>query len=246
MTYIQPDWPAPPNVVAVATTRSGGVSLGPYATLNLGSHVGDDARAVAENRKRVREALRLSCEPTWLNQVHGTNVVEAGTSIQIPTADASVAFSPGRVCVVLTADCLPIVFCDDSGTRVAVAHAGWRGLVGGVVSATVQTLAIPPDRLIAWLGPAIEQSAFEVGDEVRQQFIERDPTHVSAFDKNHRQRWQADIYALARGELRGQGVHKVYGGGFRTFADTELFFSYRRDGTTGRMGTMVWLERESG
>jgi YfiH family protein len=242
MNYIKPDWPAPRNVFAAATTRAGGVSIGPYSSLNLASHVGDDARAVAENRKRVRDALNLSVEPTWLNQVHGTNVVEAGASMQTPTADASVAFGPGRVCVVLTADCLPVIFCDDAGTRVAAAHAGWRGLAGGILAETIRSLRTKPDRLIAWLGPAIEQAAFEVGDEVREQFLALDSAHEGAFVQNDRARWQADIYELARRELVRLGVHHIFGGGVACYVDQDRFFSYRRDGTTGRMGTFAWIE----
>jgi polyphenol oxidase len=243
MDYIKPDWPAPRNVFATATTRVGGVSIGPYSSLNLGSHVGDDAHAVEENRKRVRDALGLLAEPSWLNQVHGTNVIEADAAMQAPTADASVAFGPGRVCVVLTADCLPVIFCDDAGTRVAAAHAGWRGLAGGILAATIQSLGAQPDRLIAWLGPAIEQAAFEVGDEVRELFLALDPAHEASFASNERGRWQANIYELACRELMRLGVHNIFGGGFACYADQDRFFSYRRDGATGRMGTFVWLER---
>lgn len=240
--FLSPTWPAPPSVRAAVTTRAGGVSTGAYATLNLGAHVGDDPSAVAENRRRVREALKLSVEPTWLNQVHGTNVVEAGAYAEPPTADASFARSPGAVCVVLTADCLPVLFCDDAGTCVAAAHAGWRGLVGGVLGATVNALKTAPQSLMAWLGPAIEQDAFEVGDEVREQFLSRDPANADAFVRNARGRWQADIYTLARHELTRLGVTRIYGGDFACYADSERFFSYRRENRTGRMGTVVWLE----
>jgi polyphenol oxidase len=241
MKYIKPDWPAPRNVFAAATTRVGGVSIGPYSSLNLGSHVGDDAHAVSENRKRVRDALNLPVEPTWLNQVHGTNVIEAGAAMQTPTADASVALGPGHVCVVLTADCLPVIFCDNAGTRVAAAHAGWRGLASGILAATIRSLGTKPDRLIAWLGPAIEQSAFEVGNEVREPFLALNPAHEASFVSNERGRWQADIYELARRELVRLGVHNIFGGGFACYADQDRFFSYRRDGATGRMGTFVWI-----
>lgn len=241
--FIYPDWPAPPNVRAAVTTRAGGVSEGPYATLNLGTHVGDDPGAVAENRRRVRDRLRLPAEPTWLNQVHGTHVVEAAEHATPPTADASVARSASSVCVVLTADCLPVLFCDEEGTRVAAAHAGWRGLVDGVLGATAAALGSPPQSLLTWLGPAIEQSAFEVGAEVREQFVSRDPSSADAFVRNARDRWQADIYALARLELARLGISRVYGGRFACYSDAERFFSYRRQSRTGRMGTFVWLER---
>jgi len=240
--WIVPDWPAPGTVRAAATLRSGGVSKGDFASLNLAAHVGDDPAAVAENRRRVREALRLPSEPAWLNQVHGIHVVEAGvTAAPPPTADASVSRSPNQVCVVMTADCLPVLFCDREGTRVAAAHAGWRGLVGGVLGTTVAALGLPADRLIAWLGPAIEPSAFEVGEEVREQFLARDAGNQIAFEKNARGRWQADLYELARRELGRLGIPSVHGGGFRTYADADRFFSYRRASRTGRMATMVWL-----
>lgn len=242
MNLIIPDWPAPAGVRAAVTMRDGGVSTGPYASLNLGLHVGDEPSAVLENRRRVRAALRLPVEPTWLAQVHGVQVIEAGTYREPPTADASIARRPGSVCAVLTADCLPVIFSDDEGTSVAATHAGWRGLVGGVLGATVDALGCAPQSLVAWLGPAIEQEAFEVGDEVRAQFLSRDAAAVRAFVRNERNRWQADLCELARIELMRLGVTRIYGAGFRCHADSERFFSYRRDGKTGRMATLVWLE----
>ena len=242
--WITPDWPAPARVKAAATLRTGGVSEGTFASFNLGAHVGDDANAVAENRRLLQGALQLPAEPTWLNQVHGTTVVSAAeAAASRPTADASVAFGPGAVCVVLTADCLPVLFCDRVGTRVAAAHAGWRGLVGGVLAETIEALGVPPAELLAWLGPAIEQDAFEVGPEVLEQFVARDPNNATAFQANARGRWQADLYQLARNELARLGVSAVHGGGFKCFADSERFFSYRRDPRTGRMASLVWLGR---
>lgn len=239
--WMTPDWPAPARVKAAATLRTGGVSTGAYASLNLGSHVGDDAAAVAENRRLLKAALQLPAEPVWLNQVHGTNVVVANSQVAPPTADASVALSAGQVCVVLTADCLPVLFCDRQGTRVAAAHAGWRGLAGGVLEATIRALDVPPAQLLAWLGPAIEPEAFEVGPEVREQFISLNAANAAAFQNNARARWQADLYQLARNELARLGVCDVFGGGLRCYADAERFFSYRRDSRTGRMATLVWL-----
>lgn len=240
-SWIRPEWPAPPNVRAAVTTRDGGVSVGAYSSLNLGTHVGDIAEAVLENRRRVRDALGLRAEPVWLNQVHGTHVIAVGEHDEPPTADASFAIAPGPACVVLTADCLPVIFCDDAGTRVAAAHAGWRGLADGVLAATVGALGVPPANVLAWLGPAIEQSAFEVGDEVRARFVEANPSTAESFVRNERDRWQADLYALARFELQRLGLSRVYGGGYRCFEDRARFFSYRRDGVTGRMGTFVWM-----
>jgi hypothetical protein len=242
LDLIAADWPAPANVRAVATTRIGGVSVGSYASLNLGAHVGDDAPAVAENRLRLRTALDLSREPLWLNQVHGTAVAEAVQHEAPPTADASFARASGQACAVLTADCLPVLFCDRDGTRVAAAHAGWRGLAGGVLDSALTSMGVAPDRVLAWLGPAIEPEAFEVGAEVREQFLTRSAENAQAFKLNARGRWQADLYDLARRELARLGVTRVFGGGFRCFADRDRFFSYRRDGTTGRMATLVWMK----
>jgi YfiH family protein len=241
--WIAPDWPAPPTVKAAATLRTGGVSEGAYSSLNLGSHVGDDPVVVAENRRLLRATLKLPAEPTWLNQVHGIDVVEAGPTTILPSADASVARQTGAVCVVMTADCLPVLICDRAGTRVGAAHAGWRGLAGGVLGATIKALDVPPSQLMAWLGPAIEQDAFEVGDEVHEAFVKLAADNAAAFRTNARARWQADLYQLARNELARLGVTAVYGGGFKCFADSERFFSYRRDSRTGRMATLVWLER---
>jgi len=242
LDLIEADWPAPSNVRAVATTRAGGVSVGAFESLNLGAHVGDDAGAVAENRRRLRAAVALPRDPVWLNQVHGTVVVEAMPYDAPPTADASFARSPGQACVVLTADCLPVLLCDRDGSRVAAAHAGWRGLAGGVVESALRAMDVAPSRVLAWLGPAIEQDMFEVGPEVREQFVARSPENAQAFKANARGRWQADLYDLARRELARLGVTQVFGGGFRCYADRDRFYSYRRDGVTGRMATLVWMK----
>lgn len=242
--WITPDWPAPPQVKAAATLRTGGVSEGAFASLNLGSHVGDDPAAVLENRRLLKAALALPSEPAWLNQVHGVNVVDAAKSDPTsapPAADASFAKGAGAVCVVMTADCLPVLFCERQGTRVAAAHAGWRGLAAGVLGATIKALDVEPSQLMAWLGPAIEQEAFEVGEEVREQFVKLGADNAAAFQSNARGRWQADLYQLARNELARLGVTAVHGGGFQCFADSKRFFSYRRESRTGRMGTLVWL-----
>lgn len=241
LVIITPEWPAPENVHAAVTTRMGGVSVGPYASLNLGSHVGDEIAAVSENRARVQRALGLERPPTWLNQVHGTCVAQAREYAVPPIADACVARSPGNACVVLTADCLPVLLCNQEGDTIAAAHAGWKGLVGGVLEATIGAFQSPPHRLIAWLGPAIEQEAFEVGQEVWEQFVARDGAFAASFTRNSAGRWLADLYGLARQELMRLGVARVYGGGFRCYADRERFFSYRRDQQTGRMASLIWL-----
>lgn len=239
--WITPDWPAPANVRALSTTRQRGFSVDTFAGLNLAAHVDDDPAVVARNREWLRETARLPAEPMWLQQVHGTLVWTGGAAPTPPTADASIASSPGQVCAILTADCLPVLFCDLDGTTVAAAHAGWRGLVGGVLDATIEAMRVPTSRLIAWLGPAIEPAAFEVGGEVLERFVARDPAHARAFERNERGRWQADLYALARGELNRLGVEGVHGGGFATFADAARFYSYRRDKRTGRMASLIWL-----
>lgn len=242
-TWIVPDWPAPTRVRALVTTRGGGVSAAPYASLNLGDHVGDDPAAVAENRAVLRGAL--PAEPVWLNQVHGSGIVDADCASGIPAADGSVARNAGTVCAVLTADCLPVLLCDRAGTVVAVAHAGWRGLAGGVVEAAVRAMDVDPVEVLAWLGPAIGPRAFEVGGEVRRIFVAQDPAAELAFVPQAgppADKWLADIYLLARQRLARIGVTRVFGGGLCTFSDAERFYSYRRDGVTGRMASAIWLD----
>jgi YfiH family protein len=232
------------RVRLVQTLRNGGVSATPFADFNLAAHVGDDPASVAENRRRLRVAHELPAEPLWLEQVHGREVAihDGRHAVRAnPRADAAVAFEPGRVCVVMTADCLPVVLVDGHGTRVGVAHAGWRGLAGGVLEATTAALAVDPGTLHAWLGPAIGPRAFEVGDDVRTTFVDQDAAAAEAFQRNEHGRWMADIYALARRRLEALGVASVGGGGLCTHGDAQRFFSYRRDGRTGRMATLAWL-----
>lgn len=237
--WIVPDWPAPSGVRALVTTRSGGVSAAPYATLNLGAHVGDSADAVAENRARLRR--HLPAEPCWLEQIHGTAVADADHAGRgVPRADAAVARQPGRVCAVLTADCLPVLLCRDDGAVVAAAHAGWRGLAAGVLEAAVAAMDGPAHRLLAWLGPAIGPQAFEVGPEVRDVFVAHDAAAAQAFAPGRGDRCFADLYRLARLRLAAAGVMRVSGGGWCTFGDAARFYSYRRDGRTGRMATLIW------
>ncbi|GAO35612.1 laccase [Sulfuricella sp. T08] len=248
-SWIIPDWPAPANVRALQTTREGGVSVGAYATLNLGDHVGDDTVAVVRNRALLREAL--PADPVWLKQVHGNIVVDADRTVGVPDADAALSRQLGKVCAVMTADCLPLLICDEAGTVVAATHAGWRGLAGGVVEATVNAMNVAPERLMVWLGPAIGPAAFEVGEEVRQAFMARDPAAEKAFVPSpvvsnqdstlDTQKWLADIYLLARQRLALLGVKQVYGGGLCTYTDAERFYSYRRDQATGRMASLIWL-----
>jgi hypothetical protein len=237
---ILPDWPAPARVKGLMTTRAGGVSQAPWAGLNLGDHVGDDPEHVAANRARLRQ--HLPAEPGWLKQVHSARVVELGREPN-PEADAAFTRQPVQVCAVLTADCLPVLFCDRAGSVVAVAHAGWRGLAGGVLEATVAAMQVPPGEVLAWMGAAIGPQAFEVGDEVRQAFVAQHAAASGAFVPQPTPgKWLADIYRLARIRLEHAGVQAIYGGGRCTYQEAETFYSYRRDGVTGRMASLIWLE----
>ncbi|ATE75714.1 MULTISPECIES: peptidoglycan editing factor PgeF [Pseudomonas] len=240
MTWLTPDWPAPASVKACVTTRAGGVSLAPFDSLNLGDHVDDSPEAVAENRRRLTD--RFSIQPAWLQQVHGIVVAQADPNL-VATADASWTATPGIACTAMTADCLPALFCDRAGTRVAAAHAGWRGLAAGVLEATLDSLAVPPEDVLVWLGPAIGPQAFEVGPEVRETFVQQLPETANAFVPSHNAgKFMADIYELARLRLAARGVTAVYGGGFCTVTDPR-FFSYRRSPRTGRFASLIWLER---
>lgn len=239
--WIIPGWPAPANVRAGFTTRKGGVSQAPYAALNLGTHVGDDMAAVARNRAIVQGGL--PSEPCWLEQVHGVQVVRADAP-DSRVADASFTRCADTVCVVMVADCLPVLFCDRHGEVVAAAHAGWRGLLGGVLEATIAAMQTEPRELMAWLGPAIGPSHFEVGPEVREAFVANAWSDAASFVAGKGDRWMADIFSLARARLQRAGLaaDAVFGGGVCTVSDRERFFSYRRDGRCGRMSAFIWLE----
>lgn len=239
IAFILPDWPAPANVKALQTTRHGGVSTGVYASLNLGDHVKDLPQHVAANRQLL--SPYLPSEPVWLNQVHGIRVSDAALSSCLESADASFTSRKQVVCVTMTADCLPVLLCDQAGTLVAAVHAGWRSLCDGVIEATVAAMTVQASQLMAWLGPAIGPEAFEVGGEVRAQFIAQDAQAELAFNPKG-DKWLGDLYAIARQRLQTLGITQVYGGGRCTFSELETFFSFRRDGDTGRMGSFIWLE----
>jgi YfiH family protein len=238
---LEPDWPALARVRAAFTLRVGGVSSAPYDSLNVGAHVGDATEAVRENRRRLQERLQLPSEPVWLQQVHGVEVLDLDALGISLAADAAVTRAPGRVCAIQVADCMPVLFAVRDGSAVGAAHAGWRGLAGGVLETTVRKFGVAPDQLLAWLGPAISQEHFEVGDDVRAAFVSHDPSAALAFVANPRGRWQCDLYALARRRLAALGVRDVSGGGWCTFADAARFFSYRRDGQCGRMAALIWM-----
>jgi len=237
--WIVPDWPAAGRVRALVTTRSGGVSSGPFATLNLGARVGDDPGCVARNRATLRACL--PAEPAWIKQVHGTTVVDPERAAQGTEADAAVTRAPGVVCAVTTADCLPVFLSERRGNAVGIAHAGWRGLAAGVIESAVQAMSGHPEELIAYIGPGIGPRRYEVGDDVRQAFVGRDAAAATAFAPRGDGKFLADLYELARGRLAAAGVARVFGGGFCTASD-ERFFSFRRDRTTGRMASLIWIE----
>ncbi|AGA34125.1 YfiH family protein; multi-copper polyphenol oxidoreductase laccase [Thioalkalivibrio nitratireducens DSM 14787] len=238
---IIPDWPLSPNLRAAQTTRAGGVSAGRWSALNLAGHTGDAPEAVAANRRLLADALGLPVPPVWPRQVHGAAVADASDVRDGATeADAVVAGWAGQVCSVQTADCLPVLFASLDGRTVAAAHAGWRGLAAGVLEATLQAMGHPPGDVTAWLGPAIGPDAFEVGPEVRAAFLAGDPGAEAAFRSGTGDRWFADIYRLARLRLQHAGIREIHGGGRCTFAESDTFFSYRRDGVCGRMATLIW------
>jgi purine-nucleoside/S-methyl-5'-thioadenosine phosphorylase / adenosine deaminase len=249
--WIVPDWPAPTQVRAVCTTRTGGVSTRQYASLNLGLHVGDAVQAVTENRRRLCAELDLHKPPRWLAQSHSAKVVHLNADDprksasgdgphQSLAADAAVTQSSDEVCVIMTADCLPVLFCERTGNVVAAAHAGWRGMAAGILEATVAAMHTPAEDILVWLGPAIGPDAYEIGDEVRAMLIQDQPLGELAFEPNGAGKWRCDLYLLASQRLRQAGIQHIYGGGFCTHTDRERFFSYRRDGECGRMATMIW------
>jgi YfiH family protein len=235
-----PNWPAPARARAWVTERGGGASTGSYAALNLATHVGDSPQRVAANRSLLRAGLRLPAEPVWLEQVHGATVLDLDRDALVP-ADGAVTSRAGVVCAVLTADCLPVVFAARNGGRVGVAHAGWRGLLNGVLASAVRALRTPPGEVVAWLGPAIGAASYEVGADVRDAYVSRDASAAEAFAPNSRGRWQADLYALARASLARAGVGSIHGGGFCTYREADRFFSHRREAPCGRFATLVWL-----
>lgn len=241
--YIKPNWPAPKNVNAYTTMRCGGYSVGSFASFNLASHVGDDIVAVTNNRQKLRGDLMLPCEPSWLQQNHTTIALDLDRDLStVIVADASYTHKKEQVCVVLTADCLPILLCDKRASAVAAIHAGWRGLAAGIIEATVEKMAVDTEQLMVWLGPAIGPTAFVVGQEVYQIFVKHDENAAVAFTPVDSSKWLADLYFLARQRLLRSGITTIYGGEFCTYSDAQGFFSYRRDGgCTGRMASLIWL-----
>ncbi len=245
-SFLYPDWPAPANIGAAMTLRVGGVSAPPFASFNQATHVGDDSVAVANNRLLTRQTLALPNEPVWLEQIHSNRVVDAINTSVLQQADASYTGQVGVVCAVLTADCLPLLICSKEGQQVAAVHAGWKGLLAGIITNTITALNAARSKsaeesgYLVWLGSAIGPKSFEVGTEVREAFIHKNARNSAAFLQTAADKWLADIYQLARIELTDLQVVDVYGGGACTFSEAELYYSYRREMQTGRMASLIW------
>lgn len=239
---VRPQGFSPPGIQAVQTLRTGGFSLAPFDSLNLADHCGDDPACVARNRAQLRQQLALPAEPVWLRQVHGIEVVAAHAVAAGTTADASWTDRPGVVCAILTADCLPVLLASDDGRVVAAAHAGWRGLAGGILEATLAALPAPPSRLRAWLGAAIGPRAFEVGPEVREAFVRTHADDAAAFVPGWGDRWHCDLYALARARLLRAGVARADGEAQCTYTQGQRYYSFRRDPRCGRMASLIWRD----
>lgn len=237
--WLTPDWPAPSGIHAATTLRTGGVSLPPYQSLNPAAHVGDNIDSINKNRQRISDMLHLPTDPLWLEQIHSNQVIEVNAnSMSGQIADAAYTKDSGVVCAVMTADCLPLLVCSSDAKTIAAIHAGWRGLLSGIIGNTLA--AMNCDNYWVWLGPAIGPNCFEVGPEVREAFIQKSAEFSNAFRSQKNGKWLADIYQLAKIELTGLGVTAIYGGNFCTVTDSQRFYSYRRDQQTGRMATLIW------
>jgi len=243
-SFLTVNWPAPAHIRAITTTRNGGHSKAPYDTLNVGEHVGDDPALVSANRQTLIETALLPADPLWLKQTHSTDVIDANHWHPNAEADAIICDSADSVCAIMTADCLPVLMTDKSGSQVAAIHAGWRGLQAGIIENTLAQFKMPLSEIIVWLGPAIGPQAFEVGPEVKAAFTDIDGNAESAFTATHSDRFLADIYLLARQRLSAQGVNAIYGGDYCTYSEKDHFFSFRRDGVTGRMASLIWIAAE--
>ncbi|MFW2374309.1 MAG: peptidoglycan editing factor PgeF [Gammaproteobacteria bacterium] len=240
--FLMPDWPAPANIHAYSSTRGEGFSEPPFDSFNLASHVGDHEADVLRNRQQLFQQLNLPVEPLWLEQVHGIGVLEVATGNAACVGDAAFAQEASQVCAVMTADCLPVLFCDRQGQTVAAAHAGWRGLLAGVLESTLDAMACETEDILAWMGPAIGPDNFEVGEEVYQAFVQQSADSAAAFKAHRPGHYLADIYQLARLRLQSRGVNQIYGGDRCTFQEQDRFFSFRREGQTGRMVSLIWRE----
>lgn len=241
INILTPDWPVPKHIKAFTTTRLNGFSNDPYASFNLGDHVGDNHEHVLQNRDSLKKILNLPAEPLWLNQTHSTDIFNVDHDIKPQNADGSYTASKNIVCAVLTADCLPILLCDQSGRQIAAVHAGWRGLAAGVIESALNCFNHSDEKIIAWIGPAIGQTFYEVGDDVRDKFLEINADFAKGFQPYKQSKWLANMNLLARQRLEKAGVSAIYGGNLCTFSDAERFFSFRREGKTGRMASLIWI-----
>ena len=239
--FVFPTWLAPPNIMACCSLRIGGSSTGDYDSFNLADHVGDQDEAVMTNRQRLKEVLKLHSEPKWLQQIHGTRVVNLDRDDDLQ-ADAAMTSQPDTVCSILTADCLPLLLCDKSGTRVAAIHAGWKGLLHGVIPATIQSMRCPTNQLLAWMGPAIGPQAYQVGEEVRAAFLQQNDAYTFAFLPDNVGQWMANLYQIAYTQLSQAGISDISGANYCTYMDTKRFFSFRRNNQTGRMASLIWMQ----
>lgn len=247
--WLIPNWNAPKNIKAIMTSRQGGFSQAPFDSMNLGGHVDDDLATVIKNRASLKQRLQLPSEPLWLTQVHGVTIANADTDTDADQqysanveADACVAYKIGSVCAVMTADCLPVLFCNQQGTAIAAAHAGWRGLHAGILEHSAKSLNCPPEEVMAWFGVAISAAHFEVGSEVREAFISvQAEAHCAFVPSINKGKWLADIYLLARLRLEAIGVKNISGGEYCSYADSQRFYSYRREPKTGRMVSLIWM-----
>ena len=239
--FLRPNWPVAERVKACVSTRLGGHSLPPYDSMNLALHVGDNELNVIKNRLELKKRLNLPSEPAWLEQVHGNKVVVAEQTHFSCQADATISFEAGYICAVMVADCLPVLFCDQSATRVGATHAGWRGLAKGILENTVEALDCDPAQLYAFLGPAIGLDAYQVGDMVRDAFLTQNDQYALCFLPDNQGAWRANLYQLARLKLRSMGVQNISGGLHCTYYDHKHFFSYRREGNTGRVAALIYL-----
>ena len=237
---IKPDWPAPKNIVAFTTTRNGGVSYDGCSSLNLGNRNADSADNIATNRKILRTKMQLPNEPYWINQTHSKIAITIDHHYKITEADASFTTEIDCICVVNTADCLPLLVCNREGTAVAAIHAGWRSLVSGIIENTLDLFPQAPEEILVWLGPAIGPEVYEVGDEVRDAFLEHDPQAELAFKPSPNDRWLMDMYLLARQRLQKKNITAIYGGEFCTYTQNDQFFSHRRDSKTGRQASLIY------
>jgi len=240
-TLITPDWPAPDSIRAMSTTRLGGFSQAPYDSMNVGTHVGDVLAVVSQNREQLNQVANIAADPLWLKQVHGTDIIHASTWHPNSEADAIYSNQPAQVCTIMTADCLPVLLTDKQGKQVAAAHAGWRGLLNGILENTVSQFSGARDDILVWLGPAIGPEQFEVGQEVYDAFTAHSNDAKQAFKFSGDTHYVADIYLLAKQRLLALGIKQIYGGDFCTVTEEQRFFSYRRDGVTGRMASLIWI-----